>query len=126
MQSPAMGEVAVNFIAFDKELDACLMVLVEEAWTKPVEVHLRALQDRLYGCLDAALDGQLAAQFPDSLGKPVIIQVDCYDLDRGEIDSFISRFVEGIATVPEYSAEGSPYVSEIRFKVNHDSLAPRH
>lgn len=121
-----MGEVTVNFIAFDEALDACLMVLVEEAWSQPVEVHLRELQDRLYGCLDAALDGQLAAQFPASLGKPVIIRIDCYDLDRGELDGFVGRFAEGVAALPEYSTEGSPYVSEIRFEVNHDTLAPRH
>lgn len=102
------------------------MVLVEEAWTEPTEVHLRALQDRLYGCMEAALDGQLAAQFPDSRGKAVIIRVDCYDLDRGEIDVFMSRFSEGVAGLSEYSTEDSPYVNEIQFEVNHDSLAPRH
>jgi len=121
-----MGEVAVNFVAFDETQDCCLMVLVEEGWTGPIDTHLRALQDRLYGCLDAALDGQLAGQFPGSIGKAVVIRIDCYDLDRGELNDFVSRFADGVAALPDYSTEGSPYVSEIRFEVNHDSVAPRH
>jgi hypothetical protein len=121
-----MGEVTVNFVAFDETQDCCLMVLVEEGWTGPIDAHLRALQDRLYGCLNAALDGHLADQFPDSRGKAVVIRVDCYDLDREELDDFVSRFASGVAAMPDYSTTGSPYVSELRFEVTHDSVAVRH
>jgi hypothetical protein len=52
--------VTIDFVAFDDERDACLLVLVEEGpWTGSVEDHLRALQDRLYGCLETALDYML-------------------------------------------------------------------
>ncbi len=117
-----MGQVTVDFVAFDETLDACVMALVEEPWTGPSESHLRALQDRLYGCLEAALDGQLADQFPDSLGRKLIIRVDCYDVDRDKLDDFIARFSEGVAALPDYSPTGSPYVSEIQFQVNHDTF----
>src|SRR4051812_6092387 len=59
VQFAVMGEVSVNFVAFDETQDCCLMVLVEEGWTGPIDANLRALQDRLYGCIDAALSGQL-------------------------------------------------------------------
>jgi len=73
--------VTVDFIAFDDERDACLMVLVEQGpWNNPVDDHLRALQDRVYGCLDAALDGQLAEQFPKAASKQIIVRIDCYDV----------------------------------------------
>jgi hypothetical protein len=121
-----MGEVAVNFVAFDETQDCCLMVLVEEGWTGPIDADLRVLQDRLYGCVDAALDGQLAGQFPESRGKAVVIRVDCYDLDREVLDDFVSRFAEGVSAMPDYSTKGSPYLSEIRFEVTHDSVAARH
>jgi hypothetical protein len=117
-----VSEVAVNFIAFDETLDACLMVLVETAWTGRTDEHLRALQARLYGCLDAALDGQLAAQFPASSGKAVIVRIDCYDVPRDEMDEFMSRFTSGVAALPDYSVDGSPFVREFRFEVNHDTL----
>lgn len=103
-----MGEVTVNFITFDEARDACLMVLVEEGpWTGPITDHLHRLQDRIYGCLEAALDGQLAEQFPNSQGKTIVVRIDCYDLPREEISDFTDRFVEGIRSLPDYSTEAS-------------------
>lgn len=117
-----MSEVTVNFIAFDDARDACLMVLVEEAWTGGMEDHLRALQDRMFGCLDAALGGQLAEQFPGAVGKMIVVRVDCYDVSRREVDEFVSRFAAGVCELPDYSAEHSPYIAGYRFEVNHDTL----
>ncbi len=118
-----MGDVSVNFIAFDETRDTCLMVLVKGPWSGSTEEHLRALQDRMYGCLEAALDGQLARQFPDAMGKPVVVQIDCYDVPRSEVDEFVTRFAHGIGTLPDYAAGASPYVTEFRFEVNHDTVA---
>ena len=122
MQDRAMGDVMVNFIAFDETRDTCLMVLVEGPWSGQTEEHLRALQDRMYGCLEAALDGQLARQFPDAQGKPVVVRIDCYDVPRQEVDEFVVRFADGIGTLPDYAAGASPYVAAFRFEVNHDTV----
>lgn len=118
-----MGEVTVDFIAFDETRDACLMVLVEGPWTGPTEDQLRALQDRMYGCLEAALEGHLAQQFPEAMGKTVILRIDCYDVPREEVDEFVSRFANGVSTLPDYAVEASNYVAAFRFEVNHDTLA---
>jgi len=117
-----MGETKVNFIAFDDFREACLMVLVEGPWTESTEDHLRALQERIYGCLDAALDGQLTEQFPQAVGKTLVVRVDCYDVPRSEVDEFIGRFAAGVSTSPDYAVEGSPYIADFRFEVNHCSL----
>ncbi len=118
-----MSNVIVNFIAFDKARDACLMVLVEENWTKETKDHLRALQDRMFGCLEAALDGQLAEQFPESVGKRIVVRIDCYDVPRHEVDEFVTRFAAGISELPDFSSKHSPYIAGYAFEVNHDSLA---
>ena len=117
-----MGELTVNFVAFDDERDACLLVLVEEGWSGAVHDNLFQLQEKLYGCLDAALDGQLAEQFPKSKGKTIVVRVDCYDLPQTEVDDFIERFSEGVAELPDYSADASPFVREFLFEVTHDTL----
>jgi hypothetical protein len=78
----------------------------------------------LYGCLDAALDGQLTEGFPKSTGKNVITRLDCYDLPGEEIDEFVRRFSEGVASLPDYSTDNSPFVRAFLFEVNHDSLSP--
>jgi hypothetical protein len=116
-----MGETIVDFIAFDEALDACLMVLIEGPWMGSTEDHLRALQDRMYGCLEAALDGQLAQQFPGAHGKTVVVRIDCYGLPRKDLDEFVDRFAAGVGSLPDYSAKGSPHVAAFRFEVNHDN-----
>jgi hypothetical protein len=117
-----MGETKINFVAFDDSRDACLMVLVEGPWTESTEDHLRALQERIYGCLDAALDGQLAEQFPQAIGKTVVVRLDCYDVPRIDVDEFFGRFVAGVSTLPDYATEGSSYVADFCFELNHCSL----
>ena len=115
--------VTVDFIAYDDKQDACLMVLVEQGpWLGPVVDHLRALQDRLYGCLDAALDGQLAEQFPKAANKKIVVRIDCYEVPKADVDEFMVRFSEGVRVLPDYSPSESPWVRSISFEVNHDEV----
>jgi hypothetical protein len=118
-----MSDVLVNFIAFNEARDACQMVLVEGPWDGDTDDHLRSLQDRVFGCLEAALDGQLAAQFPEAKGLDVVIRIDCYDVPREEVQAFIDRFTGGIAAMSDYSTAGSPFVGQFLFEVNFDTLA---
>ena len=79
------------------------MVLVENGpWRGPMDLYLRKLQERLYGCVDAALDGQLAERFPESAGKSVVIQLDCYDLPKDEVQAFFTAFAEGVFSIADY------------------------
>ena len=113
----------INFIAFNEARDTCQMVLVEGPWDGDTEDHLRSLQDRMFGCLNAALDGHLAAQFPEAKGLNVVIRVDCYDVPRDEVEAFVGRFTDGIATMSNYSTAGSPFVQQFLFEVGFDNLA---
>lgn len=99
------------------------MVLVEEGpWGAQVQDHLTRLQGRIYGCLDAALDGQLAESFPRSKGKTVVVRIDCYDIPQIAIEDFIQRFSEGLVSLSDYSTGASPFVRGFVFEVNHDTL----
>jgi hypothetical protein len=82
---------------------AFILVLVEEGpWdADETELQLRRLQDRLYDCVDTAIDGHLAAKYPDSRGKPVVIRVDCYDTPDQPLRDFIERFSEHIVKSEE-------------------------
>ena len=118
-----MSEVMVNFIAFNDARDTCQMVLVEGPWDDDIEDHLRSLQDRMFGCLNAALDGHLATQFPESKGLNVVIRVDCYDVPRHEVEAFFGRFADGIAAMSDYSTAESPYVRQFLFEISFDNVA---
>jgi hypothetical protein len=101
------------------------MVLVENGpWIGPVGVHLSALQTRLYDCIDAALQGQLAVKFPQSKGKRVVIQVDCYNVQRDEVEPFFDRFTSGVFSVGDYkdATDGNQFVSQIAFEILFDAI----
>ncbi len=115
----------VDFVARGDSPGEWRMVLVEEGpWAGAVEQHLRKLQDRLYGCIDAALDGELAAKFPDSLGARVIIEVDCYNLPQAEVHEFFQRFTAAALFVGGYkeALESCPYVNGIGFRLRSGNV----
>ena len=117
-----MTKVTVDFVAFDDERNAVLLVFVEEGWSADVDAHLRSLQERFFTAMEAALDGDLADKFPKSVGRNLVIQVDCYDLPSQPIDEFVARFAEGIRNLPDFSTADSPYIRSIDFEVRHEAI----
>jgi hypothetical protein len=122
----AMGKVTVNFVAQSKDKSRWLMVLVEQGpWrADEVEVQLRRVQDRLYNCIEAAIDGKLAEQFPASHGEPVTIQVDFYDVPEQPVRAFFERFSERALQQPSYgqALEASEFVESITFEADYRKL----
>jgi hypothetical protein len=115
----------VDFIARGERNDEWRMVLVEEGpWSSPVENHLIKLQNRLYGCLDAALDGMLVDDFPESKGKCLVIQIDCYNLNKSIIEPFFRDFSSNVLNIPDYSSalKENPFVKQISFEINFDNI----
>src|SRR5579864_628487 len=93
----------VDCVARGPTPDKWLMVLVEEGpWGDSADEHLRRIQERLYGCIDGAIDGQLAEQFPESKDKKIVIRLDGYRLPRAEVEEFFNRFARGVIELPDY------------------------
>lgn len=115
----------VDFVAKASTPDEWKMVLVEQGpWLNPIDDQLRRIQERMYGCVDAALDGKLAEKFPESKGKRVIVQLDCYDLPKVEVQDFFQRFSNGIFDVGDYrtALEKNQFVRGIGFEINFDHI----
>ena len=115
----------VDFVARGATPDEWKMVLVEQGpWTGPIDGELRRLQDRLYGTVDAALDGQLAEKFPESAGKKIVIQLDGYNLPRTEISEFFDRFSKGVLLTADYrrALKNNRFVKGITFELNFESI----
>lgn len=101
------------------------MVLVEEGpWSGSIDSQLRRIQERMYGCIDAALDGQLAEKFPESNGKRVIVQLDCYNVPRVEVEDFFQRFSSGVFELDDYrkALERNEFILDIGFKISFDNI----
>ena len=115
----------VDFVA-EGSAGEWIMVLVEQGpWHNLEEQELYRIQTRLYDCLEAALDGQVAHRFPESKGKSIKIRLDCYDLPKEKISLFFLRFTNGVLDTPDYisATVGNKWVKDISFEINFDTNA---
>lgn len=119
-----MGKVTIDFIAKDAGSSSWSLILVEEGPWQETESNLRRLQDRLYGCLDAAIDGQVAQLYPDSKGKNIQIKLNGYNLPDHEVRDFFTRFSSEVINIPDYRAalEANEFVASISFDITLEKL----
>ncbi len=114
----------VDFVVKESDAEWKLVLVEEGPWEGPIEIRLSRIQDRLYGCLDAVLDGKLYEQFPDSKDKKIVIQLDCYNAPAAEVSDFFDRFSNGVLTTTDYrkALKGNKYVRDIQFAITFDSI----
>ena len=123
-----MSTVTVDFVARGADPDSWHLVLVEQGPWPAAEVmsELRRVQDRLYACLDAALDGKVAERFPDSTGRRFTIRLDAYDLPEVEVRDFFNAFASQVLETPDYASAlaASQWVSGVEFELSLRDLPP--
>ena len=117
-----MTTVTVDFVARGSNSEPWQLVLIEQGPWRPdeIDLRLRNLQARLYGCIDAVLDGELANTFPESKGAKVSIRVDGYDLPDEAVCSFFQRFSEEALKQSAYAntPNGPGFEAELSFELN--------
>ena len=75
-----MASTTIDIISVNPTTGEYILILVEDGpW--PDELShlgecLTRIQNRIYDSIDIAIDGHLAAKYPDAKGKPVRVQVD--------------------------------------------------
>jgi hypothetical protein len=101
-----MQRLTVDLVTESPGGGALNLVLVEMGpWPAGMEeAQLRRIQDRLYDCVDAAVDGHVAGKFPSSRGRPVVVRLEAYDLPSDLLVPFFERFRTHIAASPEIQA----------------------
>ena len=101
-----MGKVTIDFVGRDQPHGGWALIFVEQGpWPEDqVIAKLRDLQDRLYTCIDAVLDGDVSSKFPASKGMPLLIRVDAYDISTTALPEFFARFSAGAFASPDYAA----------------------
>jgi hypothetical protein len=113
-----MAVVTIDFIA----KDPWRMVLVEEGpWAEAdIDTNLQRLQERLYACVDAALDGELSKIFPESTGHSVLIRLDCFNVPDHQVRGLFARFSASVLEMPDYKAAlaDNRFVTGMSFEIN--------
>jgi hypothetical protein len=68
--------------------------------------------------------GWLAAKFPETKGKRVVIQVDCHDVPEAEVAAFFDAFPDGVLRLPDYrrALQGNAFAAGIAFEIRFDTL----
>ena len=114
----------VDFVVKTDSPDVMKMVLVEEGDWSDIDARLQLLQQRMYGCIDAAIDGQLADQFPETKGKKIVVSIDFYDVPHEEASEFFERFSNNVFLIPSYcdGLRQSRFVKDIVFEANFETL----
>ncbi len=115
----------IDFVAKGESPEVWKVVLVEQGpWPGSIDDQLRRIQDRMYGCVDAALDGQLAERFPESKGKDIVIRLDCYNVPREEVEEFFYGFSNGIFAIDDYrkALAHSDFARSIDFEISFDNI----
>jgi hypothetical protein len=119
---PMTREFVIDFVARGNLPNEWKLVLVEQGpWADPAH-EMQRLQDRLYNCIDAVLDGQIAEKFPETKKERIIIQVDCYGVPEAEVAAFFARFSEGVFQITDYceALKRSEQTSGIGFSINFE------
>jgi hypothetical protein len=120
------GQVTVDFVARDQPHGGWALILVEqEPWdTVVISDQLRRIQDRLYGCLEAALDGSVVAGFQESRGKPLVIRLDAFEIPEPELRDFFRRFVSEVPKLPDYAEmlRSQRFFPPMSFELNIEAL----
>jgi hypothetical protein len=119
---PATQRVKIDVVTEHPATGVFALILVETGpWKAGTEdAELRRIQARLYDCVDVAVDGHLAATYPKSLGRPVRIQLDTYDIPEGLVRPFFDRFAEHVRTWPEVqqAIQAKHNVTSLAFEYN--------
>ncbi len=67
----------IDFLGFNRVPEEVLLVMVEKRQWTDIELQLFQLQEKLNAYLSFALDGEMADAYPDFIGKPLRIRLDC-------------------------------------------------
>lgn len=121
-----MRRVTVDIVTDDPANDEVVLYLVEDgpwpadeaSWTE----RLRPVQDRLYDAVDAAVDGHLAARFPDTHGKKLRIQVDSPGGCPIRLQQLVERFRRALTEGRDYreAIRRSDFISGLRVVTGHE------
>jgi hypothetical protein len=84
--------MVIDLITLEKASDTVILVMTERRpWGVPA-TQFKQIEEKLNRYMGYVLDGFLAEQYPQYVGKPVRIRLDCAEAAHGEA----ARFVEAM------------------------------
>jgi hypothetical protein len=95
--------VKIDFITQDPNQNEFVLYLVEEGpWSDSIDDRMKEIQERIYGAVDAILDGVVANKYPESRGKKIRIQVDGHDNPPSKVSNLAEHLNLFVQNSDEY------------------------
>jgi hypothetical protein len=90
VQNPAV----VDLITFDRASDTVVLVMRERRPWGADREQIMQIQEKLNRYMGYVLDGFLAEQYPQYMGKAVQIRLDCAEAPHGEAVRFVAAMTD--------------------------------
>jgi hypothetical protein len=84
----------IDFLGFDTKASEVLMIMAEHRPWRDVQEQLFQLQEKLNAYLSFALDGEMADTYPQFVGKPLKIRLECLEPPPNEMLVFLQHVYE--------------------------------
>ena len=121
-----MASATIDLITETSETGEFALILVEDGpwpeddteWTR----CLSRIQSRIYDAVDVAIDGHLAAKYPDSKGRAVRVQIDSPNGLPSALAKLVAKMKAHFETDGEYSnaIRQSPFFQGLRITTGHE------
>jgi hypothetical protein len=92
VQNPAV----IDLITLDKASDVVVLVMTERRRWGAAAEQLKQIEEKLNRYMGYVLDGFLAEQYPQYLGKSVQIRLDCAEEPHGESVRFVAAMSDAV------------------------------
>jgi hypothetical protein len=92
VQNPAV----IDLITLDKDSDTVVLVMTERRPWGAVAEQLKQIEEKVNRYMGYALDGFLAEQYPQYLGKAVRFRLDCAEAPHGEAVRFVEAMTDAV------------------------------
>ena len=121
-----MGKVTIDLVS-ERPDGALVLILVEQGPWLPerAKSELHRVQQRLFDCVEAAVDGVIAQRFPQSKAGVVVIRLDYYEIARAPVEELFTAFRDHVSTWKELQDDiaRKGMVSRLEFELKNSGDA---
>ena len=93
-ETGVQNPMVIDLITLDRASDTVVIVMIERRRWGVVGEQLKQIEEKLNRYMGYVLDGFLAEQYPQYVGKPVQIRLDCAEAPHGEALRFVAAMTD--------------------------------
>jgi hypothetical protein len=93
-ETGVQNPMVIDLISLDRASDTVVLVMIERRPWGVAGEQIKQIEEKLNRYMGYVLDGFLAEQYPQYVGKPVQIRLDCAEAPHGEAVRFVAAMTD--------------------------------